>query len=53
MSGIVIFVRGSSPDGSLRKLSTPSVAELLGVPCVCAQLDVLAVKVSDEEILGS
>jgi tRNA pseudouridine synthase 10 len=32
--------------------TTPSVASLLGVPCVCARLDVLEVGISDDEILG-
>jgi tRNA pseudouridine synthase 10 len=33
--------------------TTPSVSEILGVPCVCARLDVLAICATDEEILAN
>ncbi|MBL4849263.1 MAG: tRNA pseudouridine(54/55) synthase Pus10 [Planctomycetes bacterium] len=32
--------------------SDPSFSELLGVPCVCAELDVLAISASDQELLA-
>lgn len=38
----------SGDDGRTR----PSIAEVLGVPCLCARLDVLDIHISDDEAIG-
>lgn len=47
-SGTYIKELISGDDGR----SDPSFSELLGVPCVCAELDVLAIRAEDEELLA-
>ncbi len=47
-SGTYIKELVSSDDGR----TVPSVAGLLGVPCACTRLDVLDIRVSDEELLS-
>lgn len=47
-SGTYIKELISGDDGR----SDPSFSELLGVPCRCAELDVLAIRASDEELLS-
>lgn len=47
-SGTYIKELISGDDGR----SDPSFSELLGVPCLCVGLDVLAIRASDEELLS-